>query len=179
MNSTMRWAGFLATVIIGITLPLYAIMEPSRQEHRIEELRQEAVLTSTDIYAENCAICHGAAGEGLGATPALDSDGLRSMDETELYRVIERGRSNTVMAGWSIEEGGILQNHQIEQLVTFIQYADWYQTDENYDVMAQFNEVQAGSSTAWRKLISNVRRYDLTDPKLFQTVEKQVDMSIT
>ena len=55
--------------------------------------------------------------------------------------------------------------------------ADWYQTDENYDVMAQFNEVQAGSSTAWRKLISNVRRYDLTDPKLFQTVEKQVDMA--
>ena len=55
--------------------------------------------------------------------------------------------------------------------------ADWYQTDENYDVMAQFNEVRAGSSSSWRKLISNARRYDLTDPEDFQKLEQQVDMA--
>ena len=55
--------------------------------------------------------------------------------------------------------------------------ADWYQTDENYDLIAQFNEVRAGSVTAWRKLLNYVNRYDMQDPKHFKVVEQQLDMA--
>jgi hypothetical protein len=54
--------------------------------------------------------------------------------------------------------------------------ADWYQTDENYDVIAQFNEVRSGSAVAWNKMLTYVRRYDMNDPKHFKVVEKQLDM---
>ena len=54
--------------------------------------------------------------------------------------------------------------------------ADWYQTDENYDLIAQFNEVQAGTVTSWRKMLNYVNRYDMNDPERFQVVEKQLDM---
>ena len=55
--------------------------------------------------------------------------------------------------------------------------ADWYQTDENYDLIAQFNEVRAGSTTAWRKLLNYASRYDLDEPKHFQKVEEQLDIA--
>ena len=54
--------------------------------------------------------------------------------------------------------------------------ADWYQTDENYDVIAQFNEVRSGSAVAWNKMLTYVRRYDMNDPKHFKVIEKQLDM---
>ena len=55
--------------------------------------------------------------------------------------------------------------------------ADWYQTDENYDLIAQSNEVRAGNVTAWRKLLNYVNRYDMQDPKHFRVVEQQLDMA--
>ena len=54
--------------------------------------------------------------------------------------------------------------------------ADWYQTNENYDVIAQFNEIRSGSAVAWNKMLNYVRRYDMNDPKHFKVVEKQLDM---
>jgi hypothetical protein len=54
--------------------------------------------------------------------------------------------------------------------------ADWYQTDEEYDLIAQFNEVRAGRVTSWRKMLNYVNRYDMNDPEHFQVVEKQLDM---
>ncbi|MDP6082685.1 MAG: lamin tail domain-containing protein [Verrucomicrobiota bacterium] len=54
--------------------------------------------------------------------------------------------------------------------------ADWYQTDEEYDLIAQFNEVRAGTVTSWRKMLNYVNRYDMNDPEYFQVLEKQLDM---
>ena len=55
--------------------------------------------------------------------------------------------------------------------------ADWYQTDEEYDLIAQFDEVRAGRVTSWRKMLNYVNRYDMNDPEHFQVVEKQLDMA--
>ena len=55
--------------------------------------------------------------------------------------------------------------------------ADWYQTDESYDLIAQFNEVRAGTVTAWRNLLNYVNRHDMQDPEHFQFVEQQLDMA--
>ena len=68
----MKITGFLATLVILIMVPLYSWIEPTQQESLLEDFYTDAVLTSTDIYAENCAVCHGAAGEGIGDTPALN-----------------------------------------------------------------------------------------------------------
>ena len=125
MTPIMKWIGLAATLVIVLILPLYAWIEPTLQEKLIEEFYTDSVLAATNRYAENCAVCHGAAGEGIGDTPPLNTDALRQMSETDLVRVISRGRDNTLMAAWAAEEGGIFTNPQVADFVTLIQQGNW------------------------------------------------------
>lgn len=129
MTTPMKVTGFLATLIILLIIPVYSMIEPTHQENLLNEFYTDAVVTSTDIYAENCAVCHGVAGEGIGDTPALNSEGLRTMPESELIKVISRGRDNTIMAAWAVDEGGILSSSQVSDMVLFIQQANWDYVD--------------------------------------------------
>ena len=129
MTSIMKWTGLIATLVIVLILPLYAWMEPAKQEQLLQNFYTDAVLAATDRYAENCAVCHGAAGEGIGDAPALSTEAVRQMSETDLTRVISRGRVNTLMAAWAIEEGGIFTNSQIADFVTLIQQGNWEYVD--------------------------------------------------
>lgn len=125
MSPIMKWTGLAATLIIVMILPLYAWIEPTLQEKNLEKFQTDAVVAATDRYAENCAICHGAAGEGIGDNPPLNTDAVGMMSETDLSRVISRGRDNTLMAAWAIEEGGIFTNPQIDEFVTLIHQVNW------------------------------------------------------
>jgi len=125
MTNIMKWTGFLATLVIIIVLPLYAWLEPTHQEQLLEDYHTDAILASTEKYAQNCAVCHGAAGEGIGDNPPLNSEAVSMMSEKDLNKVISRGRDGTLMAGWASEEGGIFTNPQIADFVTFVQQVNW------------------------------------------------------
>lgn len=125
MTKPLIWAGFIATLVMVGVMGVYTVREPARQEKAQAALIAESVVAATDLYAENCAACHGAAGEGIGAMPGLDNDGLRSMDAETLFNVIARGRYNTSMPAWSTEEGGVLTTAQVDQLVVLMRQADW------------------------------------------------------
>lgn len=125
MNPLMKITGILATIALAAIIPYYIVTEPIRQEEIRLDLQARAITEATDLYAQNCVVCHGAAGEGIGSFPALDSDGLRTMPAEEILKVIERGRDNTQMAAWSLEEGGVLTGAQAEYLVTLIQTGSW------------------------------------------------------
>jgi len=94
------------------------------------DLRQDFVSDAAVFYVENCAVCHGAAGEGIGPTPALDNPGLREADYDFLYKTIARGRYDTTMSGWHEDEGGIYNEYQVDELVALVRYADWSQVGE-------------------------------------------------
>ncbi|MEZ4642833.1 MAG: c-type cytochrome [Chloroflexota bacterium] len=117
-------------LLIVVVLPLYAWQEPLRMEAAQSDLRQTFVSDAAVMYVENCAICHGAAGEGIGSMPALDNDGLREADYDLLYKTIARGRYDTAMAAWHSDEGGIYNDYQIEELIALIRYGDWSQVGE-------------------------------------------------
>lgn len=129
MTTPMKITGFLATLVILLIIPVYSMIEPAHQENLLNDFYTDAVVHSTDIYAENCALCHGAAGEGIGDTPALNTEGLRTLPESELIKVISRGRDNTLMAAWAVDEGGILSSSQVSDMVLFIQQANWAYVD--------------------------------------------------
>lgn len=122
--------GILATSLIATGIFWYALQEPAR----IVSAQGEQILTDLDdamtIYAENCSVCHGLAGEGIGATPALDNPALRSSDYNSLYKIIARGLFGTSMPSWSKEDGGPLSDYQIGELVTLIQLGDWKATQD-------------------------------------------------
>ena len=92
-----KLVSLLALLILIIVLPAYAWLEPARMEQTQADLRQEYVSDAAVIYVENCTICHGAEGEGIGAMPGLDNDGLRTADYDILYKTIARGRYDTAM----------------------------------------------------------------------------------
>jgi cbb3-type cytochrome c oxidase subunit III len=125
MSRPTTWIAFIATLSIVLVIGVYAVLEPARQRNALTRLREEAISSATELYVQNCVVCHGAAGEGIGVMPALDNEGLRDLDYRTLFNTIARGRYGTTMAGWSVEEGGVLTNAQIDQLVILIQMGDW------------------------------------------------------
>jgi mono/diheme cytochrome c family protein len=120
----------LALLILVVALPIYTWIEPQRMAQAQMALRQDFVADAAVIYVENCALCHGAAGEGIGATPGLDSEAMRSADFDYLFKTIARGRYDTMMSAWHVDEGGILNDYQVEELVALIRYVEWSQVRE-------------------------------------------------
>jgi len=125
MSDNMKWIGLIAVIVVILIIPAYAWMEPYNQEELRTDYQVRSVISATDIYAENCAVCHGASGEGIGNNPSLNLDAIRQMPESDLVKVISRGRYDTMMAAWGQEEGGVLSNPQIRDIVTLIQHGNW------------------------------------------------------
>lgn len=118
---------FISLLILVIALPVYGWYQPYLMGKAEYELRQQFVAEAAVLYIENCAICHGAAGEGIGATPALNTAAVQLMDYDVLYKTIARGRYDTAMAGWHVDEGGLFNDYQVEEMVAFLRYVDWPQ----------------------------------------------------
>jgi mono/diheme cytochrome c family protein len=71
------------------------------------------------IYAENCAVCHGPNGEGrIGATLAKDWPSIRP--DLRVEETIRTGIPGSPMPAWSQANGGPLTDAEIDALVTFI-----------------------------------------------------------
>ncbi len=119
--------GIISLLIIIVALPIYATRESARMEQTAITLRQKRVDDGSILYVKNCAPCHGAAGEGIGAMPALNNPNLAQADHQALFKVISRAAHGSTMAAWHVEEGGTLNDYQIDDLVYLIRYADWPQ----------------------------------------------------
>jgi cytochrome c oxidase cbb3-type subunit 3 len=115
----------IAVVYIMALLPLYAWKEPVRMEKVELDLLTENIDSAMTLYAENCALCHGMAGEGIGPNPPLNNPGITQMDYDTLFKIISFGRYNTTMPAWGQEDGGPLTDYEISQLVALMQN-DWW-----------------------------------------------------
>lgn len=122
--------GFVATAVILAGLTFAIAREPARLDTAQAQLLESQVDDAMTLYAQNCAVCHGLAGEGIAATPALDNDGLRGADEDTLTKTIARGRFDTAMPAWSLDDGGPLSDYQIAELVALIRFGDWSKTKD-------------------------------------------------
>ncbi len=125
MSTSLKITSLLAIVVVILVIPIYTWLEPIHQQELLDDYHADAVVTSTDLYAENCAVCHGAFGEGIGDNPPINTEALRTMPESDLAKTIARGRVNSLMAAWAVEEGGVFSNAQVNNLVTLIQYGNW------------------------------------------------------
>ena len=122
--------GLLGTAFIVFALWLYIISEPTRVVESQGQILHVQLDNAMNLYAENCAVCHGLNGEGIGATPPLNAPGLQSMPYDELYKTIARGRFETAMPAWSKEDGGPLSDYQIGELAALIKSGDWNETGD-------------------------------------------------
>jgi mono/diheme cytochrome c family protein len=132
MTTTQRatWAGLAAAVGITLVLVLATMREPARQVASRQVAQERAFVEAMDLYALNCAECHGSRGQGdiEDSASVLDSDYIVAQSDDWLYDVIARGRDNTDMAAFLREAGGALTSEQIESVIALIQVRDWSRT---------------------------------------------------
>ena len=98
--------GLLGTAIIVFALAFYIASEPERIVESQGEILFVQLGDAMTLYAENCAVCHGLNGEGIGATPPLNNPALQNIPYSDIYKTIARGRFETSMPAWSKEDGG-------------------------------------------------------------------------
>jgi mono/diheme cytochrome c family protein len=96
--------------------------------YTFEAARGTSAEVGRQLYVENCASCHGDFGEG-GPNPALPNDViapisteeyLKTRDNLTLKAIISQGQPNFGMSPFSISFGGLLDNTEIDTLVTYI-----------------------------------------------------------
>jgi mono/diheme cytochrome c family protein len=108
----LRTAGVILLVIFLITL--FQFTPGLAQECTEDQLDQGGKL-----YAENCAVCHGADGQGrVGATLAKDWPSIRP--DLRVRTVIEEGVAGSPMPAWSQANGGPLTDEEVDSLVCYI-----------------------------------------------------------
>ncbi|MDD2922399.1 MAG: c-type cytochrome [Anaerolineales bacterium] len=122
--------GLGATMIIAAALGLYMLNEPARITQAQTDVLNLQLDEAMTLYAENCAVCHGLNGEGISSVPALSAPALKTMPFEELQKTIARGRYQTAMPAWSMQDGGALSAYQIDELVLLVQYGDWNKTGD-------------------------------------------------
>lgn len=130
MSNTMKLISLAAILVVIIVIPIYAWWEPIHQQDLLASYHTESIIAAADLYAQNCVICHGAAGEGIGDNAPLNTEAVQTMSYTDLSKTIARGRPNTTMAAWVVEEGGVLSNAQVDDLVILIQAGNWGFVDQ-------------------------------------------------
>ncbi len=117
----------LALLVLVAALPAYMVREALRMNAAQSTLRQQYVAEAALLYIQNCAECHGTAGDGIGVNPPLNKLGKAEANPELLFQIIARARHGSTMAAWHINEGGIFNDYQINELVTLLQYGDWAQ----------------------------------------------------
>jgi mono/diheme cytochrome c family protein len=163
LSNTDRQALVNAVIVTGIALlvGIYTVAEPIRREAAGERQLEESVHRGTAAFAQYCVACHGIAGTGgpvpkdlskgqpAAAPPLANRSDFRPASEIEMAqkaefirKTIARGRPNTPMPAWSVDEGGALNSQEIDDLVAFIQHGDFAQVRNNLSA-EQIASIQA------------------------------------
>ncbi len=127
-------AAIAFSAFLAISLPLYFLGEPARQEAFVEEFSEAQIDRGEHIVEEfACFECHGPLGAGGSASfvekrsgvtvsweaPSLD-DILYRYDTDEVNFWVTYGRGNTPMPAWGVAGGGPMNEKQVEDVVAYI-----------------------------------------------------------
>jgi mono/diheme cytochrome c family protein len=137
--------GLVGLFVVAITLPLYWLNEPGRQEGAREDFKRifvnrgAAMFDTTENGGFNCAFCHGGMTAEGGITPftITDANGqfvkqvdwrgpalntvLLRHDRAEVRYILTYGRTYSPMPAWGVEGGGPLNDQQLQNLIDYIE----------------------------------------------------------
>ncbi|MBI4728815.1 MAG: cytochrome c [Acidobacteria bacterium] len=121
MGARSTSAGVVVLVLLVAAFPGYRAVEAGRRDERAAERRAAETVVGRQLYAANCAECHGDSGEGMDNAPALNSKQFfASANEKLVHHIVEGGVPGTEMPAWWNEFGGPLTDEQIRAIVTYV-----------------------------------------------------------
>jgi mono/diheme cytochrome c family protein len=127
-------AAIAFSAFLAVSLPLYFLGEPGRQEGFVDEFSTASVTRGEHIVTEfACFSCHGPEGSGgvtsyvekrsgvtvSWAAPSLN-DVFYRYEEDEVNYWVTYGRGNTPMPPWGIPGGGPLNAEQVTDVVNYL-----------------------------------------------------------
>jgi mono/diheme cytochrome c family protein len=117
---------FLAFAAFAVLACAACSHSPGRPSADSEAIPPDQIVEFDVLYAQNCAGCHGASGNG-GATIALrDPVFLAIADDAAIRHAASNGVRGTAMPAFAQSAGGMLTDKQIDVLVSGIR--SWAQT---------------------------------------------------
>jgi mono/diheme cytochrome c family protein len=130
-NTHKQIVAMVILMFLGVaSLGAYVWFDDGRRAEAEDQHLLEATHRGAKLYANNCRVCHGNAGEGLIGlalntpenTLAFRSYNNAALDELQArFRgTIECGRNGTAMPPWAVAHGGSMNFFHIENLVTLI-----------------------------------------------------------
>jgi len=113
--------GLVFMAVLIAAFPLYRIREPHLRRDASSELQAGYIAAGNDLFAKNCAGCHGKQGTGGGEGPTLNSKGfLSETTDAQIQLLIAGGVSGSAMPPWSIDYGGTLTDEQVKSLTVYL-----------------------------------------------------------
>jgi plastocyanin/mono/diheme cytochrome c family protein len=160
--------GLMFVTLIGVLL--YFIWDDVRAEDATEKQTVENAERGGRIYSLNCRRCHGL--NGLGPLENVNLPGLPLNQEinrpdelgelmtrqSRMLDTIRCGRVGTLMPAWAEDQGGSLNDFQIQQLVALITGAM-----PGLDVLDNPNAV---SEKGWEAALEEADHTDILEGKL-------------
>lgn len=118
-NKWMVWGlGFF--VILVLAFPLYRLIEPSSREEAKAQHLADLVATGDQLFAQNCAACHGPDATG-GIGPALNSKQfLGSVSDEQIRSLISVGIPGSQMSAYLQDFSGPLTYEQVNALSYYL-----------------------------------------------------------
>lgn len=145
----------ILTIAIATFLTIYWLLEPHRVKVETEKMSLIAAEKGKSLYLTHCSRCHGETGGPQKRIKSINSKNyLQAVDDTILYKIIERGIPRTGMVALSDKEGGPLNLEQIKNLAAFIR--NWEKTaptlpeeppSKERPIFIQEEEVYTGSQS--------------------------------
>ncbi|MGI8857377.1 MAG: c-type cytochrome [Thermomicrobiales bacterium] len=127
-------------LIVGVLLVLvYILTNDTSRASSDARIREEQIARGQQLFAANCAVCHGNHGQGgvglpLNVPANRPTSEAQATQRTEyLTRTLTNGRPGTFMPAWALSNNGPLNEEQIGALVDMIEYGDWAQTQAVVD----------------------------------------------
>ncbi len=112
--------GLAFMIVLIVAFPLYRLREPTLRADATALQKQLYEKTGGELFATNCAACHGTQGNG-GIGPTLNAkEFLTTTSDNQIAMLITGGISGSIMPAWGLDYGGSFTDEQIRQLVTYL-----------------------------------------------------------
>ncbi|MEK7292960.1 MAG: cytochrome c, partial [Actinomycetota bacterium] len=92
--------GLVFMVVLIVAFPLYRLREPTLRADATALQLQQYQKTGGELFATNCAACHGLQGNG-GIGPTLNAkEFLTATSDNQIAMLITGGISGSIMSAW-------------------------------------------------------------------------------
>ncbi len=120
LNRYLAWGlVFMALLLAGFIT--YRVREPGLRRAATREQTASYTTIGRQLFADNCAQCHGKNATGGGSAPTLNSrQFLKSTSDDQISALISGGVSGTEMPAWNLDYGGTLTAEQVRQIGTYL-----------------------------------------------------------